>query len=84
MSTANLQHVFIFVDFSSKLLEMQEWLLPLKTVTDLTQDGAGALVGHLKQYTKDLQKVPRGLITTMRILRYISIAPENPYPDGKS
>ncbi|XP_078337705.1 protein virilizer homolog isoform X3 [Crassostrea virginica] len=71
-------------DFSSKLLEMQEWLLPLKTVTDLTQDGAGALVGHLKQYTEDLQKVPRGLITTMRILRYISIAPENPYPDEVS
>lgn len=61
---------------------MQEWLLPFKTVTDLTQDGVAAVVGHLKQYTEDLQKVPRGLITTMRTLHYISIAPENPYPDG--
>lgn len=71
-------------DFSSKLLEMQEWLLPFKTVTDLTQDGVAAVVGHLKQYTEDLQKVPRSLITTMRTLRYISIAPENPYPDEVS
>ncbi|XP_056008740.1 protein virilizer homolog isoform X5 [Ostrea edulis] len=68
-------------DFSSKLLEMQEWLLPFKTVTDLTQDGVAAVVGHLKQYTEDLQKVPRGLITTMRILRHMAIAPENFYPD---
>lgn len=77
----NLYNFFI-PDFSSKLLEMQEWLLPFKTVTDLTQDGVAAVVGHLKQYTEDLQKVPRGLITTMRTLRYISIAPENPYSDG--
>jgi hypothetical protein len=61
---------------------MQEWLLPFKTVTDLSQDGVAAVVGHLKQYTEDLQKVPRGLITTMRILQHMAIAPENLYPDG--
>ncbi|KAK3085549.1 hypothetical protein FSP39_005168 [Pinctada imbricata] len=68
-------------DFSSKLLEMQEWLQPVKAITDLTYEGVSQAVTQLKQYTEDLHKIPRGLITTMRILRQLAITPYRKYPD---
>ena len=61
---------------------MQEWLQPVKSIPSLTYDGIAAAVTQLKQYTEDMQKVPRGLITTMRILRSLSVAPHRKYPDG--
>ena len=74
--------IILYTDFSSKLLEMQEWLQPVKSIPSLTYDGIAAAVTQLKQYTEDMQKVPRGLITTMRILRSLSVAPHRKYPDG--
>ncbi|XP_071177036.1 protein virilizer homolog isoform X2 [Mytilus edulis] len=68
-------------DYSSKLLELQEWLAPIKYITSYNYDGVSSAVQQLKQVVEGMQKIPRPLITTCRILRHMTIPKETEYPE---
>lgn len=70
-------------EFSSKLSRLKEWLTPLRSLTHYTHEGLPALIEQMKSFADDILKLPRGLITVLRVLRNLCIAPPNEYPDGK-
>jgi len=70
-------------EFSSKLSRLKEWLTPLKSLSSYTHEGLPALVEQVKALKDDVTKLPRGLITVLRILRHLAITPVNNYPEGK-
>lgn len=74
---------FMFLDFSSRLSELQEWLSPLKSLTSYNCEGVAAAVGQLKHFGEDLQKIPRSLVTVVRVLKEMTVPPDTRYPDGK-
>ncbi|KAJ8303301.1 hypothetical protein KUTeg_019697 [Tegillarca granosa] len=68
-------------DFSSRLSELQEWLSPLKSLTSYNCEGVSAAVSQLKHLGEDLQKIPRSLVTVIRVLKEMTVPPETRYPD---
>lgn len=76
-------HFFMLSDFSSRLSELQEWLSPLKSLTSYNCEGVAAAVGQLKHFGEDLQKIPRSLVTVVRVLKEMTVPPDTRYPDGK-
>ncbi|XP_046569418.1 protein virilizer homolog [Haliotis rubra] len=66
-------------DFNSRLTELEEWVAPLKKVPCVSRDKMSDLIGQLKMYAEDVHKLPPGLITTVRILHYLSVPPEKLY-----
>ncbi|OWF41313.1 Protein virilizer-like [Mizuhopecten yessoensis] len=67
-------------DYSSKLLDLNEWLSPLKSITSYNHEGVASAIIQLRLHADNLQKIPRPLVTVVRILRHMSIAPERNYP----
>jgi hypothetical protein len=67
----------------SKILELQEWLSPIKHITSYNYDGVSSAVLQLKQIADGIQKIPRQLITTCRILKHMTIQSDSEYPNGK-
>lgn len=63
-----------------RMFELSEWLLPLKTVSVFDESSLSALVSCLKQYNDEITDLPKGLVTVMRILYSLAIAP--PRDDG--
>lgn len=61
-----------------KVSELQEWLQPLKQIAAFNFDSSTVqeLVLQLKQYTDDMSEIPKGLVTVVRILKYMAIGPE--------
>ena len=70
-------------EFNSKISRLKEWLGPLRSLTHYTQEGLPVIIEQMKSFTEDILKLPRGLITVLRILRHLCIAPPNEYPEGK-
>ena len=61
-----------------KVAELQEWLQPMKSIVAFNIDAATVqeLVLQLKQYTDDMSEIPKGVVTILRILKYMAIGPE--------
>jgi hypothetical protein len=72
------------LEYSSKILELQEWLYPIKHITSYNYDGVSSAVLQLKQIADGIQKIPRPLITTCRILKHMTIQSDREYPNGKT
>ncbi|XP_005092655.1 protein virilizer homolog [Aplysia californica] len=53
---------------STKLTQLQEWLLPTKSLTSYDLDGLPAMIAQMKLFADDVKKVPPGLITVLRII----------------
>jgi len=83
ISNKNLICLYPSPEFSSKLSRLKEWLTPLKSLSSYTHEGLPALVEQVKALKDDVTKLPRGLITVLRILRHLAITPVNNYPEGK-
>lgn len=64
-------------------MELQDWLAPTKKITAYNYEGLEAVIELLKQYNEDISKLPRGLVTTLRVLVHLAIPPENPFQEGK-
>ena len=71
------------LEYSNKILELQEWLSPIKHITSYNYDGVSSAVLQLKQIADGIQKIPRPLITTCRILKHMTIQSDSEYPNGK-
>ncbi|KAH3771868.1 hypothetical protein DPMN_173197 [Dreissena polymorpha] len=67
--------------FSNKLSRLKEWLLPLKAIRQFSHEGLSAIVEQLMAYKDDILKLPRGLITVLRVLRHLCIAPTEDFPE---
>lgn len=65
-----------------KVTELQDWLAPLKKVPMFNYDPVNIteLVKLLKQYADEVTDLPKGIVTTVRILKHLSIEPANPVP----
>jgi len=61
-----------------KVTELQDWLLPIKQILVFNFDSAiiQELVTQLKQYSDEVADLPKGMITTLRILKHLTIAPD--------
>ncbi|KAK3591349.1 hypothetical protein CHS0354_040310 [Potamilus streckersoni] len=71
-------------DFNSKLTKLQDWLSPLKGIPSLlSYDCLPNIIEQLKQQAESILKLPRGLITVLRVLKHLAIPPENEYPEDK-
>ncbi|XP_064611731.1 protein virilizer homolog [Liolophura sinensis] len=68
-------------DVSSKILELQDWLAPTKKITVYSYEGLEPVIELLKQYNEDISKLPRGLVTTLRVLTHLAIPVENPFQE---
>ena len=58
--------------------ELHDWLTPLKRIgPTFLSDGPTVteLLTQLRQYSDEVADMPKGLVTTLRILRHIAIAP---------
>ena len=58
--------------------ELHDWLAPLKRIgPTFLSDGPTVteLVAQLRQYSDEVADMPKGLVTTLRVLRHIAIAP---------
>ncbi|XP_052817206.1 protein virilizer homolog [Mya arenaria] len=71
-------------EFSSKLARLKEWLLPLKSLTIFSHNGLPAIIEQLMVLKNDVLKLPRGLITVLRILKNLAVAPQNDFPEDKN
>ena len=67
-----------------RLGELQEWLQPIKNILAFSSDSSTVLelVSQLKQYNEEVLDLPKGMVTVLRLLKYISIPPER-NDDGK-
>ncbi len=45
--------------------------------------GLPELVAQLKQYSDEINDLPKGLITVLRIMRHLAVAPEVDEADGE-
>ncbi|XP_052231908.1 protein virilizer homolog isoform X2 [Dreissena polymorpha] len=70
-------------EFSNKLSRLKEWLLPLKAIRQFSHEGLSAIVEQLMAYKDDILKLPRGLITVLRVLRHLCIAPTEDFPEDR-
>lgn len=68
---------------TSKLQELQEWLNPTKKVPIFSHESLQPLILQLKMYADDILKLPRGLITVMRILNWLAVPPDCKYTQEK-
>jgi len=58
--------------------ELHDWLAPLKRIgPEFLSDSPTVieLVAQLRQYSDEVADMPKGLVTTLRVLRHIAIAP---------
>ncbi len=60
---------------ADRIMEIGEWLAPLKKVTTFDIDCLPELIASLKQYHDDILDMPKGLITTLRLIKYLAIDP---------
>ena len=74
---------FDLLEATSKLQELQEWLNPTKKVPIFSHESLQPLILQLKIYADDILKLPRGLITVMRILNWLAVPPDCKYTHGK-
>ncbi|KAL3859118.1 hypothetical protein ACJMK2_009350 [Sinanodonta woodiana] len=71
-------------DFNSKLSKLQDWLSPLKGIPSvLNYQYLPNIMDQLKLQAESVLKLPRGLITVLRVLKHLAIPPENEYPEDK-
>ena len=61
---------------ADKLSEIQDYLLPVKKYQSFEHDNMTDLISQLKHYSDDILELPKGLVTVLRILRQLCIAPE--------
>ncbi|XP_074646809.1 uncharacterized protein LOC141902811 [Tubulanus polymorphus] len=71
------------VDLNSKLNELQEWLAPTRRMCDYTYESLPVVLTSLKQYNDEITELPRGLITTLKILQHWAIAPSKQKTCGR-
>ena len=58
--------------------ELHEWLAPLKRIgpTFLSDSPTVTeLMAQIRQYSDEVADMPKGLVTALRVLQYIAIAP---------
>ena len=58
--------------------ELHDWLMPLKRVGPTFVSDAvmvTELVTQIRQYSDEVADMPKGLVTALRVLHYIAIAP---------
>ena len=55
--------------------DVLDWLQPLKSVSNFTHTNLPELISQLKQYADDISELPKGLITVLRIIQHLAIAP---------
>ena len=58
--------------------ELHDWLAPLKRIgPTFVSDAATVteLVTQIRQYSDEVADMPKGLVTALRVLHYIAIAP---------
>ena len=63
---------------SEHVSELHDWLAPLKRIgsTFLSDAGTvGELVAQLRQYSDEVADMPKGLVTVLRVLHYVTVAP---------
>ena len=58
--------------------ELHDWLAPLKRIGQTFLSDAPTvteLVAQIRQYSDEVADMPKGLVTTLRVLQHIAIAP---------
>ena len=63
---------------SEHVSELHDWLALLKRIgPTFLSDGPTVteLVAQLRQHSEEMADLPKGLVTTLRVLRHIAIAP---------
>ncbi|KAG1683645.1 Protein virilizer [Nymphon striatum] len=61
---------------SSKLNEIAQWMSPIKTVTKYSAADVESLMNIIKRCSENVTKVSPELVTSLRILQYLCIAPD--------
>ena len=69
---------------SERMAELSEWLMPLQKIPTFDETQIPTLVACLKQYNEEVTDLPKGLVTVMRILHSLAIAPQSQENDRKS
>ena len=58
-----------------KLSEIQDYLAPIKKSPSYTNENIGELITLLKKYNEDILELPKGLVTVLRLLKQLCLAP---------
>ena len=59
---------------AEKVNELHEWMTPLGKLPSLSwEDNIEALMTQLKDYSKEIDEIPKGLVTTLRILQHLAV-----------
>lgn len=76
-----LFNVYSYIESVTKMnervTELHDWLAPIKQspVIQSESETVTELVGQLRQYSEEVADLPKGIITVLRILRHLAIAP---------
>ncbi|CAI9735216.1 Hypothetical predicted protein [Octopus vulgaris] len=68
---------------ATKMQEIQEWLCPIKKITAFSHEVLQSLILQLKMYADDVLKLPRGLITILRVLNFLAVPPKTKYAEER-
>jgi hypothetical protein len=70
---------------NDRLTELHDWLAPIKQLPVIQSDTETIteLVGQLRQYSEEVTDLPKGIITVLRILQHLAIAPVSPDDSGE-
>uniref|UniRef100_A0A0L8HH29 Virilizer N-terminal domain-containing protein n=1 Tax=Octopus bimaculoides TaxID=37653 RepID=A0A0L8HH29_OCTBM len=68
---------------ATKMQEIQEWLCPIKKITSFSHEVLQSLILQLKMYADDVLKLPRGLITILRVLNFLAVPPKTKYAEER-
>ena len=60
---------------TSKLVQLQEWLAPVKKLTSFGVEEVATMATLLKASAEDVLKMPPSLITVLRLLHNLAIPP---------
>lgn len=71
---------------NDRLTELHDWLAPIKQIPVIQYDTETIteLVSQLRQYSEEVSDLPKGIITVLRLLQHLAIAPIGPEDSGKA
>ena len=66
------------------VVELHDWLVPIKTITQFSSDSdtINELSRQLRQYSEEVSDLPKGLVTVLRIMQHLAIAPSSSNESG--
>ena len=70
---------------NDRVSELHDWLAPIKQIPVISSDfeTITELAKQLRQYSEEVSDLPKGLITVLRIMQHLAIAPTSPEDLGK-